>query len=264
MRVRSARSILISAAIAPLAFGGALVYVLRPNPTVPVFYQGPSKAWSHRALSDGAPENSPQGLRRAFALGAPGVEIDVIYDARRNGLYVISEEAVAARLPAVLHLTEMLAAVPPHGLVWLDFWNLRTLSDTDAQRATDSLRTELETARMRDRAIVESVDPRRLGAVASLGMRTSLWLQITPTRAGRLAHVRDLLVAGMRFRSASFAAVSLDYMQYDRSVGFVFARVPIHLFTVNDPGTLCELTRDPRVKVILTDSLYFRATGCPA
>jgi len=203
-----------------------------------------------------------EGIRRAFELGAPGVEIDVIFDRERDGLYVISEEAYTAGDPVALGLSDMLAAVPLQRFIWLDFWNLKQLSAEDASHAMTRLRADLDTAKIRDRAIVESVSAEGLRLAAALAIRTSLWLEITPTRAGRLAHLRDLMDATLKFRAANASVISLDYVQYQESVGFVFSGVPIHLFTVNDPDRLRELSEDPRVKVILTDYLPVPIPGC--
>ena len=251
-------SLIISASLA-LFF---MLLFFRPMTVGTPFYQGYEKVWSHRSLSDGLPENSPQGLNRSFELGAPGVEIDIIYDVSSSCFYVISEEAFAAGNSLSLKLADMLNLIPPRKFIWLDFWNLKILPIEDARRATSRLRMELETAFLIERAIIESTDPVRLGLVASAGMRTILWINVRPGSDGRLSYLRDLIVSVIGFRSANFSAISLEYTQYDNLIGIVFSRVPIHLFTVNDPPTLLGLINDPRVKVILSDHLYFRGSDC--
>lgn len=34
------------------------------------------------------------------------------------------------------------------------------------------------------------------------------------------------------------------------------------LFTINEPTALCELLHDARVKIILSDNLYFKRPDC--
>lgn len=209
------------------------------------------KVWVHRTLVEGFSENTVAGLRRAYAIGAYGVEIDVIFDERRDGLYVISEEALRSGVTPDLPLGTMLAAVPAGGQLWVDFWNLRDLSDGAASSAIERLAAELAVSNLSDRVVVESTSARRLGDLTARNVKGMLWVTV---RRSRSLRILDLARAARDFHRSGASAVSMDYRDYDDLVAWLFARVPIHLFTVNDAALLDSLTRDTRVSVVLSDT----------
>jgi hypothetical protein len=210
------------------------------------------KIWVHRTLVEGFAENTVTGLRRAYAMGARGVEIDVIFDEHRDGLFVISEEALRSGATPELELGTMLAAVPVGGQLWIDFWNLKELSGGAASSAIERLAAELALARLRDRVVVESTSARRLADLTARGVKGMLWVTVRRSRSQRIF---DLARAAWDFHRSGASAVSMDYREYDDLVAWLFARVPIHLFTVNDATLLDALTKDTRVSVVLSDTL---------
>ena len=102
----------------------------------------------------------------------------------------------------------------------------------------------------------------KLAVVGARGLRASLWLEIRPSDAGWWTHLGDVIVAVWRFLKGSFSAISVAYRGYNDLVAFLFARVPIHLFTVNDRDALRELTLDPRVRIVLSDRPYHDRVTC--
>jgi hypothetical protein len=240
------------------------LHKLAPKPLFAApFYDGCNKVWSHRASAPGAEENSIEGAAHALALGAAGVEIDVIYHEAESRFFVISEEALSTGVRADLPLEKMLHRFPRSAYVWLDFWNLTQLSDEAGRAAAARLRDMLEAEGLLQRAIVESTDSRKLSEFSALGVYTSLWLTIRPSKA-MLGHIRDVIRAAEMFRGGRYAAVSLNYLSYSRLTAFVFADVPTHLFTVNDLGILRRLTAEPQVRIVLTDRHDFAAHRCGA
>ena len=228
-------------------------------------FAGCRRLWSHRSLAAGTPapqENSVHGMQRAFDRGAGGVEVDVVYEPSTGRLFAQSGEFADAGEPLQLELRIMLQAIPDGGRVWLDFWTLHRLSDTDVGAAVAALKETVERAGMTDRVFVESTDVERLRRIREAGLQTSLWIEPPPVMEGHRDHLWGVLRAARAFRTGPFSAISLDYAGYSRLVGAVFGRVPILLFTVNDSTAARRFLADSRVRVILTDSVPFRVAGC--
>lgn len=70
MRINSSFAVVSLLILTGLLIGGVFL-TLWPNKSGPIFYQSRDKVWSHRSLSDGLPENSIAGAKRAFELGSP-------------------------------------------------------------------------------------------------------------------------------------------------------------------------------------------------
>lgn len=254
--IRLAHTVSIPAILLIFAVGWLF---FRPQAPTHIFYDGCSKVWSHRALSDGPKENTIDGMRRALELGAPGVEIDVIFDSKKSDFLVISEEYFVQGERSDLRLPEMLDAVPAHGFIWIDLWNLKVLPDDVLEFAAYKLADLLRLRGLLNRTIVESTSEDGLAKVADRGVATCLWLEIRPFERSRRGHVADAVRGAVAYHKANFSAVSMDYASYSVFVAAIFSAVPIHLFTVNESRILAKITEDPRIKIVLSDRpLYAR------
>jgi hypothetical protein len=243
---------------------GIVLAVTLPHARTTAFFAHCSQGWSHRTLADGEDENTIAGMKRAFTLGAPGVEVDVIYVPTEQLLTVISEEALTAGKNPTLSLREVLAAVPPNGRIWLDFWGLARLGEDETRRALEALEGDLHSTDTRQRVLVESQSAMHLQKVSALGLVTSLWINVRPYSDGLLARFADLARAATAFKSGSFSAVSIESGQYGEDVGWLFWKVPILLFTVNKRADFERLASKPNIRIILTDRAELFGQNCSA
>ena len=221
------------------------------------FYTGDAKVWAHRGFTgSGLAENTTAAFADAFARGAPGTELDVFYDVAR-GRYVVLHDAPRDFGAAdLLELDRVFAAIAAPRFYWLDFKNLAELSPDEAQRAAQALQTLLAARGLAGRVIVESTDARNLAVFARAGLPTSYWVNFAPGEAWwrfrvRIFRIRRAVAAGR------FTAISMDYTRYTRHVEESFARMPVHLFTVNSAQLIETLVCKPAVRIVLTDTEAF-------
>lgn len=255
------------AALAALAYLGLEVaYRVVPHP---LFYDDCRKVWGHRGHPEplAIPENTIPSFENAFALGAPGVEMDVHYDPARQEFFVARYQNGEDPPPGRrLTLDQVFTAVGDRGYFWLDFQTLRLLDAATARQAARDLRALLDRFGLRQRVIVESDRPENLRYLAREGLHTSYWIfnideEAFPRTPWGLwwATVR----IKVNYLRGGFSAISLDRRFYTPDLAWLLkGGARIHLFTVNDPDALRALVRRPEVRVILSDSAHYDITAC--
>ncbi len=253
-----------------LAFIGynALLHLQFTRPH-PVFYTGCRKVWGHRGHPEppAIAENTIASYRRAFDLGAAGVEMDVRYDPERREYFIGRYDRGAAPPPGQrLLLEDVFAAVGARGYFWLDIKTIGYLTPDQAQRAADDLAVLLQRYGLRERAIVESDAPDRLQFFARAGLHTSYWIFNVDEEAfpntpwdlwWALVQVKRNYIRG------GFSAISMDRRFYTPMVAWMLRGARIHLFTVNHLPDLRQLVANEQVRVILTDTAHYDLTACP-
>ncbi len=231
----------------------------------PVFYQGCRKVWGHRGHPQppAIPENSIASFRRAFDLGAAGVEMDVAYLPERRTFIIHRPDR---EYPQRLTLEDVFQAVGHRGYFWLDIKTIRTLPPEQARQAAQDLALLVDAFGLRDRVIVESDHPENLMAFARQGLHTSYWIfnidedafpRSWPRLLQALWRIRETYIQG------GFSAISMDHRFYRPAVARALWGARVHLFTVNDPQRLQDLIRREQVRVVLTDEPLFDLDGCP-
>ena len=248
-----------------LASGTALFVIPQQATAQRIFFDSCSKVWSHRTLGGGAPENSIDGLVDVIRRGAGGVEIDIYYDQGSDKLYVQSEEFRDQGVPLTLSLPNLLSAIPPNALIWLDFWNLNKLPAVDAQKAIARLNKDVTGANFRDKVIVESKSATYLGQLRAANFYTSLWIELGKAATSPTEHPRYLarvMAARQKYDLAGASAISLDHLEYNKTVSTMFYDVPIHVFTINNEEEILKAIRDEHVKIILSDEPLYNETAC--
>lgn len=256
-RLTAAAGALVLLGAAALYAGDRLLASYRPEP----FYTGPGKVWAHRGYcAEGLAENSLEAFARAFELGAPGTELDVFYDVGRDRFVVAHDEPASFGDARLLTLEAVFARFGPGRFYWLDFKNLRDLPPDGARAAAAALKTLVSRHALRDAVIVESTHAGRLALVAEAGLFTSYWVQLNPEEPAPKFryHISRVRLAMYRGR---FSALSMEHTQFSGRVERALHGLPVHLFTINDPGRLRELARKDTVRVLLTDLDGYRNGG---
>ena len=231
----------------------------------PVFYTDCRKVWGHRGHPEpGIPENTLASFRHAFDLGAPGVEMDVVYLVDQDRFFIAREMAQVNEQR--LSLETVFAQLGHRGYFWLDIKSIRSLTPDQAQRAAATLRRLAERYRVTQRIIVESDHPQNLAFFSQAGLHTSYWIfNIEEEEAPQSlrAWVEALMKVQRNYIRGRFSAISMDYHHYKPIVARFLQGARIHLFTVNDEALLRAFMLREDVRIVLTDGNFFRLTACP-
>jgi len=255
--------------MAVLAFLGKNAWLMvqfrQPHP---VFYTDCRKVWGHRGHPEppDIPENTIASYRRAFDLGAPGVEMDVRYDAARRE-YFIGRYDHGDPPPEGQRLTldDVFTAVGDRGYFWLDTKTIHYMTPQEAQQAAEDMRVLLDRYDLRQRAIIESDTPENLAYFAREGLHTSYWIfNIDEDRFPKSfwGQWRAMSQVQRHYVEGGFSAISLDKRFYTPVVAWMLHGARVHLFTVNDKGELEALAADDQVRVILTDTAFYDIGSC--
>ena len=250
---RAAAVALLVALSAPLLYTAWLsVQMHRPHP---VFYTDCHKVWKHH-------RDSLAEAVAAFDHGAPGIEIDILYD-KAQRRYVIGRYDVA--LPPV-PLEKVFAAVGSRGYFWLDTKTIHYLSPAEAQQAAADMKALLSRFHLLHRAIVESDAPQNLRYFAAQGIYTSYWIfDIDESAFPKTPWARWWALTRIQrnYSRGNFAAISLDQRFYTPMVRWMLKGARIHIFTVNDEGRIRNLVHQEAIRVVLTDTDFYDITDCP-
>lgn len=253
-----------------LAFVGFNIWLdLRFRQPHPVFYTDCHKVWGHRGHPEPPKiiENTIPSFRRAFDLGAPGVEMDVRYDPQRHEYYIGRYDR-GPDIPPEQRLTlpEIFAAVGDRGYFWLDTKTIHYMTPAEAQQAAQDMAQLLDRFGLRQRAIIESDTPENLAYFAQAGLHTSYWIfnideQAVPHTPWGLWWT--LVRIKRNYIRWGFSAISLDVRFYTPMVRWMLKDARIHLFTIDDLEDLHRWVKKDEVRVILTDTDRYDITACP-
>ena len=268
-RSRRFRTLAGSAALAALVFAGynawLMVQFRQPHP---VFYTDCRKVWGHRGHPEPPeiPENTIASYRRAFDLGAPGVEMDVRYDAARRE-YFIGRYDHGDPPPEGQRLTldDVFTAVGDRGYFWLDTKTIHYMTPEEARQAAEDMRALLDRYDLRQRAIIESDAPDNLAYFARAGLHTSYWIfNIDEDRFPQtfLGQWWAMMRVQKHYIDGGFSAVSLDKRFYTPTVAWMLRGARVHLFTSDDRNELEALAARDQVRVILTDTAFYDIGTC--
>ncbi|NPA06719.1 MAG: hypothetical protein GXO54_04860 [Chloroflexi bacterium] len=250
--------IFLVSSLALLAFHG--LFVVARGPT---FYQGCYKVWGHRGYfqEPDIQANTIASFRRAFDLGAAGVEMDVLYDPVRGRFWVGRYDETGPQTP----LEDVFHALGDRGYFWLDLKTLRLLDARQARVLAMRLRALVDRYHVRERVIVESDHWQNLRAVREAGLFTSFWIFNVDERdvpRAPWAYWSQVLTYQWHFIQGGFSAISLDERFYTPALALALRGVPVHTFTVNDPSRMRALLADPNVRVILSDQAWYAWHTC--
>ncbi|MDT8284825.1 MAG: hypothetical protein RQ767_04810 [Thermovirgaceae bacterium] len=225
------------------------------------FYNGCLKVWSHAGYQGEHEANSLESYQHAFDLGAKGVELDIFYDPKGEQFIVSHDLQYEPDGGETLYLSEVFEKLGEKGYFWLDLKNLGRLNRSEAVKAADILRSDLDKFDLGNKIIVESKVAKSLVLFANRNIFTSLW--ITPGRNDSWfdSRIKNLLYKS-RFLKGRFSAFSMNYLNYTPYVQNSLGSIPVHLFTINDLDEIREYMPITNVKIILSDENFFSLDSC--
>ena len=224
---------------------------------------GCGKPWAHRGFTGKARENSIESVQAAFARGACGVEVDILYDRQDRRFYVAHGRPYPLFDGQPLALAALLEATGHLGHFWLDAKDLKKLPPWHARDAVAELVQLVEAHGLRERVLVESAQPVYLGWLAAAGLHTSLLVSPTEHKYPEPVYLANIhAIKWMYYRYGPFSALSMNFSRFTpRTEALLGDEVPLLLSTVNDRALLARLVADPQVEVVLTDRSYYDVSG---
>ncbi len=225
-------------------------------------YQSCFKVWATRGLVvDRRPDDSTAGnsivsVRRAFAAGAEGVEVDVYYDVQL-GKFVVSHDRPYNRQDdgTLLYLEQLLEASGAGRYFWLDLKKLGKLTRQEAGQAARRL-VEISTKYdLLSRIYVEGEDPINLSAMRRGGIRTIFDTQPLPEKYPFTRFV--LSVYRLAYYFGDFTVMAMNAGDADAPIYGSTARrslrhVPVFIYHVPETSeALQPLLENENVRVII-------------
>lgn len=221
------------------------------------------KVWAHRGLFADAQENSIASVLAAFAKGAGGVEVDILYDVAQETFYVSHDRPYQLHDGNPLTLDALLAQTAHFGMFWLDAKDLEELAPWQARRAVGLLEQLLQRHELQERAFVESRNPLYLAWLAERGIHTSFLVSPNEKKYRESVYLANLYIMKLAYTLGPFGALSMNDSRYSvRTAAFFGDQVPVLLSTVNARPALIELVQNPRVRIVLSDEPHYDISAC--
>ena len=220
------------------------------------------KVWGHRGLVGSGDENSLRSVGAAFAHGAVGVEIDVLYDAALDDFVVSHDRPYTLYDGQPLHLEAVLQHYGKAGFFWLDAKDLRKLSPLAARHATQRLADLVHRYQLSERALVESRSALYLAWLANKGIYTSYLISPNDQKYSAVVYQLNTRLMKLGYALGGLGAISMNDYRYTPTTAATFGKVAVLLSTVNDAEALKNWAAYPTVKVILSDEDHFALDAC--
>lgn len=225
-------------------------------------YHGCYKVWATRGLvlnrpvDDSNAGNTIPTISLAFEKGARGVEIDVYYD------HDLQQYVVSHNIPYMRHNGELLSlkelwkGVSVNGYYWLDFKNLRHISDSDVIAAAEKLQTISDALGMdKQRIYVEGGSPFNLGVFRDTGFKTIFDIQ--PLEDAHFMAPFVLNIYKLTFYLGGFSVIGMDYktddgVVYGSHTKEILGSIPLFIYHIPDKVPLLrKLSTLPQIRVLL-------------
>ena len=220
------------------------------------------KVWAHRGYVGNGDENSLRSVQAAFARGAVGVEIDILYD-HELGDFVVSHDYPYTLFDGKpLMLETVLQQYGSAGFFWLDAKDLRKLSPLTAHRATQRLADLVHRYQLSERALVESRSALYLAWLADKGVYTSYLISPNDQKYSAMVYRLNTSLMKLGYALGGLGAISMNDYRYTPTTAAAFGNVAVLLSTVNDAQALKRWSAHPEVKVILSDEDHFALDAC--
>ncbi|GAA3961261.1 glycerophosphodiester phosphodiesterase [Allohahella marinimesophila] len=225
-------------------------------------FDGCRKAWAHRGFVGEHEENTLGSVRAAAAMGATGVEVDILYDEPTEQFIVSHDEPYQRTDGELLTLDQLLAEFPQDTYLWLDAKNLGELWPQDALAAVAKLAMAIKSYGLQDRALVESRNPLYLGRLSDESIHTSYMISPNAKYAAPLFWL-NVYFMKMTYTWGPFSALSMNDYRYGEKVAEAFGdEVAILVSTVNDESEFERYALHPNIRVVLTDKDFFAFDSC--
>lgn len=228
-------------------------------------YNNPYKVWSSRGFYESHDEqNSIKSIKKAFELGAKGVEIDFYYDVKMDK-FIVSHSKPKKRDDGTLEYTlkhgklltleDVFKAVGKDKYFWLDYKNLDRISTEQTKKAIKRLQSISSMNNIKNRLYIEGSDPFMVSLYTDAGFYTILGIH--PLRSSNFFSKVVLNGYKIGYGLFNISAIAMpsgkkDELIYTDKTKKILKNIPIFLFHIpNDDKLLSKLVNDPSIRVML-------------
>jgi hypothetical protein len=212
--------------------------------------------WAHRGYRKGLPENSLDAFRKAFEVGATGVELDAHFDQVRDRFLITHDAPHKIQKTQLISLADVFKSLGKAGYYWID---LKNLSTENLEQVSGRLRHLLDKHDLKKLVFIESQNGDNLSQLSKRGFQTIFWLAYN-WEPGSLTHLGELHRRRGVLLKSDFSAISCSYATFVKYAD-TMANYPVFIFTVNQRADLEKFRQNSRIKVILTNNDAFYRTG---
>ena len=225
-------------------------------------YNECKKVWATRGLVDENEtkvlnvQNSIASVRKAFAHGAIGTEIDHFYDIELKKFFVSHDRPYKLKDGELLTLEKFFNAVGNGSeYFWLDFKKLRHLTEDEMQDVVVRLNDVTQHPGLKQRIYVEGANPHNLSILKHAGFNTIF--DTHPETESFLLTTLMLNLYKIVYYFGDYTVMAMKYGDLDDPVYgpkaiAALGNIPVFIYHVpDDPALIQELARSPVVRVFM-------------
>ncbi|WP_417457414.1 hypothetical protein [Kordiimonas sp.] len=208
------------------------------------------KVWAHRGYAEEPRGDTLASIRASVAKGAPGIELDIAYDAKAKHFIVANPKAGAKAAP--LRLKTILIEFGEKTHYWLNFTNLADLAYSEAGTAAHQLAVMATRYTKRPFVMVESDSASHLAPFKPLGIHTALATSL-PMHSSWPIRLYETLKLKYLLGANGITAVTLEKDQFDQQLADGLPNTDVYIQHVNSLDDAQRFAQVPAVKIILPD-----------
>lgn len=213
------------------------------------------KAWAHGGFPKTPTDNPITAFQNALENGAPGIELDIVYDPETKHFLVTGMAPQPEN--ETLRLQTVLSKLGEKTHYWLSFKNLADLDFADAAKAAQFITAMVTKYSSRPLVMVESTSAAYLGLFKNRGIHTTLLTSFDP-KSSWLMHQFETLKLKYLLGKNGITAASFAPEQFDPVLANQLPHTDIYLLTTNQLAKVREFAASSNVKIILTDKDFYR------
>jgi hypothetical protein len=225
-------------------------------------YNECKKVWATRGLIDENEtdllnaQNSIASVRKAFAHGAIGAEIDHFYDIELKKFFVSHDRPYKLKDGELLTLEKFFNAVGNGSeYFWLDFKKLRHLTEDEMQEVVVRLNDITQHPGLKQRIYVEGANPHNLSIIKRAGFNTIF--DTHPETESFLLTTLMLNLYKIVYYFGDYTVMAMKYGDlgnpvYGPKAIAALGNIPVFIYHVpDDPALIQELSKSPVVRVFM-------------
>ncbi len=196
--------------------------------------------WSHR-------NNTIDLIQKTQSAGFQGIEFDARFDDQLNDFVISHDYPYEVFNGKTFTLTEILAAIHPQTLLWMDFKNL---SSSNLKKSLQKLLELHQKFSLKPRLYVEGAHVNPLKEFSHNGFKTLFTVQDRPSSF--LRGLRHDWTLKWQVINSGFTALAVNHRYMSSNIK-TFSHLPTFVYTENNPQEIERFRSYPHIKVILTD-----------
>jgi len=228
-------------------------------------YESCHKIWSARGLyNNHAQQNTLTSMKRAFAQGTMGAEVDLFYDVKMHKFIIThagptkgknGELKYIEKEGEVLTLEKFLRVLGKDHYFWLDYKNHGRLNKKESFEAIARLEEITKGTSMKERLYIEGSNPILLSLYTDAGFKTIFGIH--PHAEDNIFSSIVLNAYKIGYFFYNITAVAMPYGSIEKPIYAdkaekILKDIPVFLFHVPDDETLLNsLIRRKEVRVLL-------------